>query len=144
MTESKAAYILLDYPTLWGSWQERRQMIVDSYSADHRHQGGSGDRSDETFKKAASLMELGEEESVLEVVGEWITSGLNPKDRIVLLSMWRGVHPAKIENRYLEQCETLPERWRKMIQGLIRFAGAVPGGHGLASAGTRMNSRPVL
>ena len=144
MTESRAAYILLDYPTLWGSWQERRQMIVDSYSADHRHQGGSGDHSDETYKKAASLMELGEEESVLEVVGEWITSGLNPKDRIVLLSMWRGVHPAKIENRYLEQCETLPERWRKMIQGLIRFAGAVPGGHGIASAGTRMNSRPVL
>ena len=144
MTESKAAYILLDYPTLWGSWQERRQMIVDSYSADHRHQGGSGDHSDETFKKVENLLEMGEEETALGVVGEWITSGLNPKDRIVLLSMWRGVHPAKIENRYLEQCETLPERWRKMIQGLIRFAGAVPGGHGLASAGTRMNSRPVL
>ena len=144
MTESKAAYILLDYPTLWGSWQERRQMIVDSYSADHRHHGGSGDHSDETYKKAASLMELGEAESVLEVVGEWITSGLNPKDRIVLLSMWRGVHPAKIEARYLEQRETMAERWRKMVQGLLRFAGTVPGGHGLASAGTRMNSRPVL
>jgi len=144
MTENKAAYILLDYPTLWGSWQERRQMIVDSYSADHRHQGGSGDHSDETFKKAASLMELGEAESVLEVVGEWITSGLNPKDRIVLLSVWRGVHPAKIESRYLDRNETLTERWRRMVKGLIRFAGTVPGEPGLAFVGTRMNSRPVL
>ncbi len=144
VTESAAAYILLDYPTLWGSWQEQRQTIVDAYSGDHGYQGGGGSHSDETFKKTARLIELDGDENILKVVEQWITAGLAAQDRILLISVWRRVPSAEIERRYLGQGETIAERWQRMVKGMIRFAGTALGEHGRVSASIQTSSRPVL
>ncbi len=83
MDEKTAAVLLLDYPKRWDALQERRAQIIDAYGNGNAYHGGGGDsggHSDNTFKKASLLVNMGTEEANLKVVREWLSIGLNPRD----------------------------------------------------------------
>lgn len=127
MTESMASYILLEYPKRWDAMQERRQQIIDAcgngnaYHGDGTSRGGHGD---DTLRKVMQLVDLDTEENYLKVVREWLSTGLDPQDRAVLLNLWRGVPPTQIERRHIcPKGESVGQRLHTMINGLIHFAG---------------------
>ena len=138
MTKSEAQTVLTEFPRRWESLRERRQQILESYgngAAYHGGDRGSG-YGDATAKKAAKLVDLEMEESLLGVVREWLTLGLDPVDRQIIVNLWRGQTPSR-------SGQVAEQRFRQMVNGLIHFAGIVRGGHGPAYANTQPNSHPA-
>ena len=146
MNERQAEYLLREYPDKWNAMREMREQIVDAYgSGEAFHCGmlGNGGHGDSTFLKASRLVAIGEEESLLKVVREWLTVELDPRDRAFLICLWRGRTPAEID-RDDGKIGSAGQRLKNMVKSLIRFAGHACGEHGPASALTLEKSRPEL
>ena len=146
MTDQEAGELLLDFPKRWESLQairEQRRAILDEYKSAAAYDGarmGQGSHSDQTGRRAGRLVELGEQDSLLQVVRDWLTIGLtDTKDRVILTDLWRGLGIQTIIKR--RNAWDIGLRWRRMTQGLIRFVGAACGEHGAACACIRKSNR---
>ena len=138
MTQSEAQTVLTEFPSLWESLQERRCQILESYGNGNAYQGGgrSYGHGDKTGKKAARLIDLEQEERLLGVVREWLTIDMDPGDRQIIINLWRG----QTLSRSGKDAE---QRFRRMVNGLIRFAGTVRGEPGPAYVNTQPSNRPA-
>ena len=138
MTQSEAQTVLTEFPQRWESLQERRRQILESYGNGTVYQGGgrSYGHGDKTAKKATRLIEVEQQERLLGVVREWLTQGMDPVDRQIIINLWRGQTPSR-------SGQAAEYRFRQMVNGLIHFAGIVRGGHGPAYANTQPNSHPA-
>ena len=144
MNERQAEHLLLEYPAMWNALQERREQIIDGYGcgeAFHCGASGGGGYSDGTFKKAARLVMMDEEEALVGVVREWLSVEMDPADRVFLVHLWRGSTLAEID-RDDGQIGSSGQRLKNMVTSLIRFAGRAYGEHGLACAASRTKFRP--
>jgi len=144
VNEREAEYLLREYPDKWNALQEMREQIIDAYGcgeAYHCGMGGGGGHSDGTFKKAARLVMLDEEEALVGVVREWLSVEMDPADRAFLLLLWRGRSPAEIDRRD-GQIGSARQRLKRMATSLIQFVGRACGGHGAASAASLRKFRP--
>lgn len=143
MNEFGSEHLLLEYPGRWNAMQEKRDQIIDAYGcgeAYHEAATGSG-YGDKTFKKAVRLVALDEEETCLKVVREWLAVGLDPKDRVFLICLWRGRTLAEMD-RDAGRIGSARQRLQDMVRGLNRFAGLACVEHGPACAASRKKSRP--
>ncbi len=143
MNEVGVENLLLEYPGRWNAMQERRDQIIDAYGsgeAYHESATGSG-YGDKTFKQAARLVALGEHETYLKVVREWLTVGMDPKDRVFLICLWRGRTLAEMD-RDAGRIGSARHRLQDMVSGLSRFAGLACVEHGPACAVSQKKPRP--
>lgn len=145
MNERQAEYILREYPTRWAAMREMREQIIASYGNGEAAHGGTpaSGHSDPTFSKAARLVALGDEESILKVVREWLSVGMNPEDRAFLIGLWRGHTLAEID-RDAGQIGNASQRLKNMTKNLIRFAGNANAENGPACAAIQTRSHREL
>ena len=144
MNERQAEHLLLEYPAMWNALQERREQIIDGYGcgeAFHCGASGGGGYSDGTFKKAARLVMMDEEEALVGVVREWLSAEMRAEDREFLLCLWRGSTLAEIDRRD-GQIGSASQRLKRMTTSLIQFVGRAFGGHGPACAASQRKFRP--
>jgi len=136
MTGFEAECLLLGYPCRWSVAREMRQQIIDSQDNGrlcHEGRAQQGQHADSTFKKMVQLDALAQEEAVLEVFREWLTTGLAPEDRILLINLWRGRTLSELD-REAGQLGSAWRRFQHMAKSLIRFVGGACGEHGAACA----------
>ena len=146
MNERQAEYLLREYPDKWNAMREMREQIVDAYgSGEAYHCGmvGNGGHGDSTFLKASRLVAIGEEESLLKVVREWLTVGMDPRDRAFLICLWRGRTLAEMD-RDDGQIGSAARRLKNMVKSLIQFAGNASAENGPACAAIQTRSRREL
>lgn len=146
MSEFEAECLLLGYPGRWNVAQEVREQIIEAYGNGDAYREGwgcNGGHGDDAFKKVARLVTLTAEESYIEVVREWLTVGLDPKDRSFLICLWRGRTLMEMD-RDAGQIGSTWRRLQGMVKSLSRFAGHASGEPGLACAATRTKPRPEL
>lgn len=144
MNERQAEHLLLEYPAMWNALQERREQIIDGYGcgeAFHCGASGGGGYSDGTFKKAARLVMMDEEEALVGVVREWLSVEMRAEDRAFLICLWRGSTPAEIDRR-AGQIGSAAQSLKRMTTSLIQFVGRAFGGHGPACAASQRKFRP--
>ena len=145
MTEIQSECLILQYPKRWDLIQELREQIIEASGNGEAYckaATGSG-HGDNTFKKTARLALLAEEESVLEVIREWLANGLDPEDRIFLIGFWRGRTLVEMD-RDAGRIGAAWQSLKRMVNGLSLFAGRACGEPGPACAGIQGKPRPAL
>ena len=135
MTELEASKLLLSYPGRWAAQQARREQILESYHASSDLRGAwtrNHGVSNPTARRAGKLLEIGAQDPIVEAVKQWLATGPDQKDRLILIGLWRGLSVQAVARRY--RAWDIHERWQRMTQGLTRSVGAVCGEHGSACA----------
>ena len=142
MTELEASKLLLSYPDKWAAQQAKREQILESYHASSdlsAARSRNSGISNPTARRAGKLLEIGAQDPLIEAVKQWLTFGPDPKDRLILIGLWRGLGVGTIARRY--RAWDIHERWQRMTQRLIRFVGDACGEPGAACANIRLNNR---
>lgn len=91
MTAAQAAYYLANFPSLSQQVYNRRDDIINQYRQE-AFAGGNrqSGHSDPTAKKAILLADGLAVEDILYNVRLWIDTQLSPRDRPLLISVWRS------------------------------------------------------
>ena len=121
-----AGYLLKYFPSLHEQAQRQAEDALEGNVAasltENRH--GQGGYTDQTARRGIALAEASVLADKLTLVRQWIDEELNPDDRLILLSVWRGNrwddwHWVSREMRMgVNECR---QRWNRLIQGLAAW-----------------------